>query len=82
VVEKDSQRWAAWAVWANQNTMKSGEILAKYTKLDPTAIATMTRVRFGEQLTPTLMQPFIDVFAKYNGFSAFPARELIYAPSR
>jgi hypothetical protein len=42
----------------------------------------MTRVRFGEQLTPTLMQPFIDVFAKYNGFSAFPARELIYAPSR
>ena len=70
------------AVWANQNPMRSGEILAKHTDLDPTVIATMTRTRFGEQLTPTLIQPFIDVFAKYNGFSTFPARELIYVPSR
>jgi hypothetical protein len=38
----------------------------------------MTRARFGEQLTPALMQPLIDVAAKFGGFNPFPARELIY----
>lgn len=66
------------AAWANVNPVKSGEILAKYTKIDPAVIATMTRARFAEQLTPALMQPLIDVSAKYNGFSVFPAQELIY----
>jgi len=70
------------AVWANKNPEKSGEILAKYTKIDPTVIATMTRARFAEQLTPALMQPLVDLSAKYNGFSAFPAQELIYSPAR
>jgi NitT/TauT family transport system substrate-binding protein len=66
------------AGWANANPAKSGELLAKYTKIDPTVIATMTRARFGEQLTPALMQPLIDVAAKFGGFSPFPARELIF----
>jgi len=66
------------ASWANANPAKSGELLAKYTKIDPAVIATMTRARFGEQLTPALMQPLIDVAAKFGGFSPFPARELIY----
>jgi len=70
------------AVWANANPAKSGEILAKYAKIDPAVIATMARAHYGEQLTPALMQPLIDVTAKYNGFTAFPAQELIYAPSR
>jgi NitT/TauT family transport system substrate-binding protein len=65
------------AGWANANPAKSGELLAKYTKIDPTVIATMTRARFGEALTPALMQPLIDVAAKFGGFSAFPAQELI-----
>jgi NitT/TauT family transport system substrate-binding protein len=66
------------ATWANANPAKSGELLAKYTKIDPAVIATMTRARFGEQLTPALMQPLIDVAAKFGPFNAFPARELIY----
>jgi ABC-type nitrate/sulfonate/bicarbonate transport system substrate-binding protein len=49
------------AAWANANPAKSGELLAKYTKIDP-----------------ALMQPLIDVAAKFGSFSAFPARELIY----
>jgi NitT/TauT family transport system substrate-binding protein len=68
------------AAWANKNSTKSGEILAKYTKLDPAVIATMARTHYGE-LTAALMQPMIDVSAKYNGFQTFPAEELIYAPS-
>jgi len=66
------------ASWANANPAKSGELLGKYTKIDPAVIATMTRARFGEQLTPALMQPLIDVAAKFGGFNPFPARELIY----
>jgi hypothetical protein len=67
-------------VWANKNPQKSGEILAKYTKLDPAAISTMARVHYAEQLTPALMQPLIDEAAKYNGFKSFPSQELIYKP--
>jgi NitT/TauT family transport system substrate-binding protein len=70
------------AAWANKNPVKSGEILAKYTKIDPAVIASMTRARFAEQLTPALMQPLIDVSAKYNGFASFPAQELLSATSR
>ncbi len=65
------------AVWANANPDKSAEILVKYTKIDPAVVATMTRTRYAEQLTPELTQPLIDVAAKYLGFTSFPARELI-----
>jgi NitT/TauT family transport system substrate-binding protein len=72
------------SVWANQknNQAKSGEILTKYTKLDPAVVATMSRAVFADQLTPALLQPLIDVNARYNKFSAVPAQELIYTPSR
>lgn len=66
------------AIWANKNPTKSGEILAKYTKVDPTVIATMVRLHYGEQLTAASMQPLIDVAAKYGKFSSFPAQELLY----
>ena len=66
------------AVWANANPAQSAEILAKYVKIDPTVIATMARGHFAEQLTPALAQPLIDAAAKYNGFNAFPASDLIY----
>jgi NitT/TauT family transport system substrate-binding protein len=68
------------ADWANKNPAKSAEILAKYTKIDPLIIATMTRTHYGEQLTPRLMQPLIDLTAKYGKFSTFPAQELIFSP--
>lgn len=70
------------AVWANRNQAESGAILAKYTKIDPAVIASMARNHYAEQLTPALMQPGIDASAKYNGFSSFPAQELLFAPSR
>lgn len=70
------------AVWANENEVKSGEILVKYAQIDPTIAATMTRSHYAEQLSAAMMQPFIDVSAKYYGFKTFPAQELIYTPSR
>jgi ABC-type nitrate/sulfonate/bicarbonate transport system substrate-binding protein len=67
------------AVWANKNQTQSGQIVAKYTKIDPAVLATMTRSRYAEALTPASLQPLIDISAKYNGFAAFPAQELIFA---
>lgn len=67
------------AVWANRNREKSGEILAKYAKIDPSVIGTMARAHYAEELAPAFIQPLIDASAKYNGYKAFPASELIYA---
>lgn len=68
------------AVWANnkQNQVKSAEILVRYTKIDPAVVAAMTRARYGETLTGALLQPEIDVTAKYANFTTFPADELLY----
>lgn len=69
------------AVWANKNPQQSGEILAKYVKIDPAVIATMARNHYAEQVSPALMQPLIDAAAKYNGFKTFPAQELLFKPA-
>ena len=67
------------ARWANdkRNQARSAEILEKYTSMDPSTVSTMVRVHFGEQLTPALVQPQIDVAAKYVPFATFPAQEII-----
>jgi NitT/TauT family transport system substrate-binding protein len=70
------------AVWANKNQAKSGEMLAKFTNIDPGVIAVMARVHYPEQMTAALVQPLIDASAKYQGFASFPAQEVIYTPSR
>jgi NitT/TauT family transport system substrate-binding protein len=72
------------AAWANQpaNQTRSGAILSQYTKIPSAAIATMTRARYGEVLSPSLIQPVVDVAAHYLHFASFPAQELLYAPAR
>jgi NitT/TauT family transport system substrate-binding protein len=67
------------AIWANANPDKSAGILSKYSRIDPAVIGTMARAHYGEELAPALMQPLIDAAAKYNGFSPFPAQELLTA---
>lgn len=69
------------ASWANGNQDKTAEIVARYSKIDPAVIATMTRSHYGERLTPELMQPIIDSFARYTGFKPFPASDLLYTPN-
>jgi NitT/TauT family transport system substrate-binding protein len=70
------------AVWGNANHAKSAEILLKYAKLDPDVAANMVRIHYGERLNPALMQPVINVAAKYGKFPEFAADELIYKPGR
>jgi NitT/TauT family transport system substrate-binding protein len=69
-------------IWANQNPDKTVAMLAKYTNVDPSIIASMARARYAERATAPLIQPVVDVSTKYNGFSQFPAQEIIYAPPR
>jgi NitT/TauT family transport system substrate-binding protein len=66
------------AIWANKNPADSGEILAKHSKIDREVIATMARSRYADQMTPALVQPLINVSAKYNAFNTFPAKDLIF----
>ena len=68
------------ALWANdkRNQAKSAAILVQHTKIDPALIASVTRAKYGESLSPTLLQPEIDLNAKYDHFTAFPSNELIY----
>lgn len=68
------------AQWANQkqNQARTAEILVKYTKADPALVAKMRRAHYGDALSPAAIQPAIDVSAKYAGFKAFPAEEIVY----
>jgi NitT/TauT family transport system substrate-binding protein len=72
------------AQWANkkENQAQSAEILEKYTPADATVVSSMVRVRFGEQLVASAVQPQVDVAAKYMPFPTFPAQELIYTRAR
>jgi NitT/TauT family transport system substrate-binding protein len=82
VVRRFAEAMHATATWANQlqNRKRSAEILAKYAKLDLRVVNGMQRCVYGETLNAALMQPQIDISAKYGLLSAaFPARDLIFA---
>ena len=65
------------AQWANKpaNYAQSAAILEKYTKV---AVGSANRIAFGERLDPALIQPNIDVAARYGILKAsFPAAKII-----
>lgn len=67
------------AQWANKpaNYPQSAAILQKYTKV---TVGNANRIAYGERLDPALIQPCIDVAAKYGVLKApFPASQLIAA---
>ena len=68
------------ATWANdkRNQAKSAALLVQHTKIDPALVASMTRARYGESLEPSLLQPEVDLNAKYDHFASFPSTELVY----
>jgi NitT/TauT family transport system substrate-binding protein len=66
------------AVWANAHHKESAEILSKYTLVTPQQIEGLRRVTYGEHLTPEVIQPNIDIAAKYGPLkAAFPASDFI-----
>jgi NitT/TauT family transport system substrate-binding protein len=66
------------AKWGNKNHKASAEIFKQYSKAPPEVIDVMTRATFAERLDPELLQPVINVAAKYKFLDkAFPASDII-----
>ena len=55
------------ALWANTHQQASGQILLQHVKIAPAIAATMARVQYATALDPALVQPPLDVTAKYGG---------------
>jgi NitT/TauT family transport system substrate-binding protein len=65
------------AEWANRNPAEEAVLLAQLTKMEAAKIASIPRVAYATKNDPGLVQPVIDVIARY-GFipKSFPAAEL------
>ena len=65
------------ADWANRNHDATAAILEKVARVSPEVIAAATRAYYGSSMDPALLQPLIDVAARYGGFPSFSAAEMI-----
>jgi NitT/TauT family transport system substrate-binding protein len=66
------------AIWYDANHAQSVAAVAALTKQDPAVVAKSIRSIFGQTLEPGLVQPMVDVAARYGILShSFPAAELI-----
>jgi NitT/TauT family transport system substrate-binding protein len=66
------------ATYVNDHHQQTIDLLAKFTGIEPATIAHMTRATMGTSLDPKLVQPAIDVCAKYKVIpAAFDAREML-----
>lgn len=79
LVRKFQESLRETAAWANKNHDKTAEIIAREARISPAVAHSMQRSVYPESLDPALIQPVIDVTAKYGGLTApFPASEMIY----
>jgi NitT/TauT family transport system substrate-binding protein len=72
----------AAAKWANdpKHHAECATIIAQYTKVLPSVIASYPRLLFAERNSPSLVQPVVDLMARYNFIAkAFPADEMFAA---
>jgi NitT/TauT family transport system substrate-binding protein len=73
VVMRDTARWA------NAHRAETAPILAQQLKVSPAATASMVRARYGDILSPALIQPIVDLSAKYGVLKPVRAADLIGA---
>jgi len=63
--------------WANKNPAEVVTLLAQLTQIDPAAIRSYPRIPFATKFDPGLIQPVIDLLARYAIIpKSFPAAEL------
>jgi ABC-type nitrate/sulfonate/bicarbonate transport system substrate-binding protein len=68
------------AQWANRNPDEAATLISKLMKMDLDVVKAIPRVQWGETSSPVLVQPVIDVMAKYAILTqSFPAQE-VFAP--
>lgn len=78
VVEAFAKAVRQSALYVNDHHQQTIELLANYSGIEPATIAHMTRATMGTTLDPKLVQPAIDVCAKYKVIAApFDAREML-----
>jgi NitT/TauT family transport system substrate-binding protein len=66
------------SVWANAHRDDASAVLSKYLNKPVADIAALPRPTYQSQLPPALLQPGIDLAAKYGIIArTFPARDLI-----
>jgi len=70
------------ALWANAHRKESAAILLRYMRLTPEIAAKMNRVTYELTLQPRLLQPPINIAAKYGNEQVIPADDLIWAPAK
>lgn len=66
VASRLQQAVYATARWANTHHDGSAPILAKYSKIELESIRSMTRATFATSLDPRMMQPVLDLAARYQ----------------
>jgi NitT/TauT family transport system substrate-binding protein len=66
------------AVYSNAHQAETAPMMADFGKVDPKLVSRMARVTFAEYLTAPLIQPLVDVAAKYKAIDkTFNAQDLI-----
>lgn len=66
------------ADWANAHHDQTALILEKVARVSPEVVAASVRSFYGDRLTAGMLQPLIDVAAKYGNFSSFTAADMMY----
>jgi ABC-type nitrate/sulfonate/bicarbonate transport system substrate-binding protein len=69
------------ARWANAHRAETAAILAQHLNVSPAATASMVRARYGDVLSPELIQPIVDVSVKYGVLKPVRAEDLVGAPA-
>jgi NitT/TauT family transport system substrate-binding protein len=66
------------AIYCNTHPTDTVDMIAEFGKLDPNVVRHMSRARFAPYLSAAMIQPLVDVAAKYKVIDAtFNAQELI-----
>jgi hypothetical protein len=63
--------------WANTHHAETAAVLAERYHTPPDVLAKMVRAAYPEQLTPALIQPVIDVAARYGVVTPLRADSLL-----
>jgi NitT/TauT family transport system substrate-binding protein len=81
VVHTFSQIVLRAGAYANTHHDQTVDLIAAFSGIEPATVRTMARAAFSDKLDPAVIQPLIDVAAKYGAIKQrFPATEL-FSPS-
>jgi NitT/TauT family transport system substrate-binding protein len=68
------------ATWANANPDQTALILERIARVTPEMLQAANRAQWTTTFDPALLQPLIDMTARYGNFPTFPATDMIYRP--